>query len=213
MPCTRLRVVRRDSCLQLCTADSPTHWTLWANLRFPSYQRLVLFHDAFLALKAQDEAQPVRELHDHLLEGEYLLFSAIIIDDNYEHTLKVLKDEDSGGVRLQALAARGPLKRCPIWTAFIGVQVQARGWARQAEQKKVYLSELNRYVFTFDYEYTPHYGPNGEHELCFEKSSGVYICPADCQRRLAYDEMRRCDGLYGYRLRPGNGQGVRNCQH
>ena len=41
---------------------------------------------------------------------------------------------------------------------------------RLAETRKVHLGDLNRYIFSFDY--TPHYGPNEEHELCFDKSSG-----------------------------------------
>ncbi len=93
---------------------------------------MILFHCAFLALKAQDEANPVRELDDHILEGEKPIFSGygpfepqqatgwgntglmdhrIIIDDNYQHALQILKDEDSGGIRLQASVLRGPLKR------------------------------------------------------------------------------------------------------
>ena len=111
LPCTMLRVTREDSCLQLCQVDERKRWMLWTSLRFPSYERMVLFHCGFLALKAQDEAHPIKELQDHVLEGEVPLFSAIIIDDNYEHTLMILKDEDSGGIRLQASAARGPLKR------------------------------------------------------------------------------------------------------
>jgi hypothetical protein len=37
---------------------------------------LVLFHCTFLSLKALDEANPVRELQDHILDEEASVFSA-----------------------------------------------------------------------------------------------------------------------------------------
>ena len=36
---------------------------------------MILFYCAFLALKIQDEANPVRDLDDHYLAGETLLFA------------------------------------------------------------------------------------------------------------------------------------------
>ena len=35
----------------------------------------------------------------------------LIIDDNYEHVLRVFKDRDSGAIRLQASVRSGELKR------------------------------------------------------------------------------------------------------
>ena len=40
-----------------------------------------------------------------------LILHRIIIDDHYEHALRVYRDKDSGGVRLQASVLGGSLKR------------------------------------------------------------------------------------------------------
>lgn len=41
-----------------------------------------------------------------------------IIDDGYKHSLLVYRDSRTGGIRLQAAAWDGELRRCPVWTAF-----------------------------------------------------------------------------------------------
>jgi hypothetical protein len=41
-----------------------------------------------------------------------------IVDDGFEHSLTVLQDRKSGGLRLQAAVRNGDLKKCPVWTAF-----------------------------------------------------------------------------------------------
>lgn len=41
-----------------------------------------------------------------------------IIDDDFEHSLAVYRDELTGGHRLHASVWEGALKGCPIWTAF-----------------------------------------------------------------------------------------------
>lgn len=175
MPVTALCIVRKDSCLQLCKRDSRKRLHLWANLRFTSYERLVLFHCAFLALKAQDESHPVKELDNHILSGESHVFSAKIIDDGFQHALQVFKDENSGGIRLLACALRGPLKRSPVWTAFVNYKIQSKKWNVHAEPRKVWLGDLTRYVFST--EYVEHLGPRGEHELHFMDSKGKNFSP------------------------------------
>jgi hypothetical protein len=127
---------------------------------------LVLFYCSFQALKAQDERNPVHELQDYDLAGERLLFMAVIIDDNYEHALQVLRDDDSPGIRLQASARTGQLERCPVWTAFINYKIASRSWMRRHDAKKVHLADLTRHIFA--YNYTPQLGPGGEHELYFK---------------------------------------------
>ena len=90
---------------------------------------MILFHNTFLALKAQDEHDPVRNLEDHILVGEVTRFSglvsfrtphvlsealtisSLIQDDGYKHVLQVFTDEDSGGVRLQASIFGGQMKK------------------------------------------------------------------------------------------------------
>ncbi|KAL9002802.1 MAG: hypothetical protein Q9188_004287 [Gyalolechia gomerana] len=88
-----------------------------------------------------------------------------IIDDNFEHALRVFRDRDSGGIRLQASVLGGELKRTPVWTAFITTHIQSRQWKKEAASKIVHIADLQRYVFTN--EYKPQLGPQGEHELRF----------------------------------------------
>ncbi|MCJ1282504.1 hypothetical protein MMC26_001827 [Xylographa opegraphella] len=172
-PITQLRIVRELSCIQICREDRRGRLVLWTNLRFPSYERLVLFYCTFLALKSQDEANPIRELQDHILYDEREVFSAIIIDDTFQHALRIFKDINSGGVRLQASALSGPMKKAPIWTAFITHQIFSSRWNQVPEPRKVHLADLTRYVFTGSY--IPQLGPHGEHELCFLKAKGQQV--------------------------------------
>ncbi len=111
-----------------------------------------------------------------------------IVDDHYEHALRLYRDKDSGGIRLQASVLRGDLKRwilkprpssfiltsfswrTPVWTAFITHQVQSRKWMKQVSSKVVHLADLQRYIFTT--EYYPQLSPGGKHELSFIDSGG-----------------------------------------
>jgi hypothetical protein len=86
--------------------------------------------------------------------------------------MHVLKDEDSGGVRIQAAAITGELKKSPIWTAFINYKMMALEWNKLVEPRKVHLGDLNPFVFSHDY--VPQLGPGGEHELLFEHSRGEF---------------------------------------
>jgi len=58
----------------------------------------------------------------------------------------------------------------PVWTAFINYKMISRRWMRRVEPRKVYLNDLERYVFS--YTYKPQLGPHGEHELCFRDAAG-----------------------------------------
>ena len=87
----------------------------------------MLFFCSFLALRAEDAFKPVRSTVDAELHKEreyfagygYHLFDSTnakccysrIIDDHFEHALRVFRDEDSGGIRLEASVLKGELKR------------------------------------------------------------------------------------------------------
>ncbi|MCJ1357144.1 MAG: hypothetical protein MMC33_007140 [Icmadophila ericetorum] len=171
LPLTHLKVVRRDSSLQLLqrrpSRQSPF---LWACLRFPSYERMVLFHCSLISLKAQDACNPVGELRDHVIVGEELIYSGVITDDSYQHSLQILKDKDSDGVRLQASVIHGEMKKMPVWTAFITYQILTPTWMFRASRKIIQLRDLQRYIFRNAEDYEPSLGPNGEQELSFDKS-------------------------------------------
>ncbi|KAI4087149.1 MAG: hypothetical protein LQ344_006991 [Seirophora lacunosa] len=135
---------------------------------------LVLFYCAFLALRSEDTGSPIGSFDDHELHGEKSIYAGgngrKIIDDNYEHALRVFKDRDSGGIRLQASVLRGELKRTPVWTAFITTHIHSSRWMRKAasSSKVIHLADLQRFVFST--EYNPPLGPQGQHELRFISS-------------------------------------------
>ncbi|KAI4183291.1 MAG: hypothetical protein LQ346_006374 [Caloplaca aetnensis] len=129
LPLTSIRIQRHASTIKLCRVDSSGHMKeLWACLRFPSYERsymnllsgiaridmcagLTLFYCAFLALRSEDSGNPIGSFDDHEIHGEKSIYAGKIIDDNFEHALRVFRDRDSGGIRLQASVLRGELKR------------------------------------------------------------------------------------------------------
>ena len=81
---------------------------------------MILFYCTFLALKAQDPSSHGGEMDNHELRGETeefggsevflvyivapLTLPSKIVDDHYHHALRVYKDQDSGGIRLQVTA-------------------------------------------------------------------------------------------------------------
>ncbi|KAL8785318.1 MAG: hypothetical protein Q9195_008687 [Heterodermia aff. obscurata] len=134
------------------------------------FEHLILFHCTFLALKAEDLANHLRGTVDDELHGEKVFFGGLIIDDHYEHALRVFRDRDSGCIRMQASVRSGDLKRTPVWTAFITHLINSRTWKWRDSHspKTVYLADLQRYIFTE--EYSPQLGPDGEHELRFTTS-------------------------------------------
>ena len=112
----------------------------------------------------------------------------VIIDDGYEHQLQILKDRDTGAIRLQASVLRKELKKCassrpegprltrprtPVWTAFITHQVTSRTWMKKVDSTTIHLTELPQFIFTTDYD--PQLGPGGEHELCFDDKEGASL--------------------------------------
>ena len=88
---------------------------------------LVLFFCTFLALRAEDTTQRNRSIIDSDMHNEKQYFGgsvttqyysrsmltthSIINDDNFEHGLRVFRDKDSKGIRLQASVMRGEMKR------------------------------------------------------------------------------------------------------
>ncbi|KAL8850331.1 MAG: hypothetical protein Q9221_004746 [Calogaya cf. arnoldii] len=184
LPLAKLLVQRHASTLKLCRIEgSGRTKELWACLRFPSYERLVLFHCAFIALRSEDaEAEkPVGLLNDTDIHGEKSIYAGKIRDDEFAHALRVFRDRDCGAIRLLASVLTGELKRVPVWTAFITTHIESRRWMRMAGSKTIHLTDLQRYVFTD--EYTPQLGPQGQHEIQFESS------------RDAKDFMDRVDEL------------------
>lgn len=167
LPLNLLEIVREGSCLQLCRKRrSGTELVLWANLKFSTIERMVLFFCTFLALRSQDSGRPVQHIRDYELRDEEELFGGQIVDDGYLHALRVYRDTISGAVRLQASVHDGEMKRCPVWTAFITHQLTSRGFYNRVDPRTIHLRELRRTIFLSD-DYTPERTQRGEDILTF----------------------------------------------
>jgi hypothetical protein len=100
-----------------------------------STAEMVLFHDAFVALKARSTKTISCSLTEFVLGGEKRIFQEYalhrrligrlanttprrIVDDGFDHVLTLYKDKASNGLRLVATVREGELKRTPVWTAF-----------------------------------------------------------------------------------------------
>ncbi|KAF2144899.1 uncharacterized protein K452DRAFT_131776 [Aplosporella prunicola CBS 121167] len=168
IPLTALRFIRTGSCLQLCRVNHQDgQLDLWANLRFNGYERMVLFYCAAVAMKRQDSIGTAPNMEDFFQPGEKIEFAGEIEDDHYRHAFRIFRDRASGAVRFEATALRGPMKKTPIWTAFVTAYVGARAWMRRLGPRTVSLSELHPYVFCEGY--APPRGVGG----CFELRFGL----------------------------------------
>ncbi|KAL5339166.1 hypothetical protein BJX70DRAFT_364560 [Aspergillus crustosus] len=170
LPLNLLEIVRPDhnpSCLQICRRRrSGSELIVWANLKFSTIEVMVLFYCTFLALRSQDSGRPVSQIRDYELNQEEELFGSPIMDDGFQHALRVYRDKITGAIRLQASVHKGEMKRSPVWTAFITDQIRTRGWIRLVESKVVLLRDLREVTFMFP-DYNPPKTTRGEHLLKF----------------------------------------------
>lgn len=93
-----------------------------------------------------------------------------IEDDGFLHDLRLYRDRDSGGVRLEASASTGALKGVPVWTAFVTRYVGRKSWLRRVEPRRVLVRELRPYIFCD--EYVEPRKRTGEFELRFAITQG-----------------------------------------
>lgn len=150
-PITVLKLVRRPSQLSLNRYDpDDRRYMIWANLRFPTYESMVLFYCTFVALKRQDSEPSPRRLDDYF-PGEIIEFTGEIEDDNFLHKLIIFRDTATDAMRIEASPRRGAMVGTPIWTAFITQYVGARRWIRRASSTVLELESLRPYVFCHDY--------------------------------------------------------------
>ncbi|KAM3421064.1 hypothetical protein BST61_g1479 [Cercospora zeina] len=162
---TKLKIIREASLLKLCRVrhGSQKH-TMWARLNFFLHERMVLFHNTFVAMKHQDQTGiPHRILLEDLpLEkcspsgsGEKMLFAGEIRHGEMRHALAILRDSASNVVRIEASALRGPKRGVPIWTAFVTKYAYDPDWAQLEEGGIVSLIKLNPEPAVFVEGYTP----------------------------------------------------------
>ncbi|KAF1932911.1 uncharacterized protein M421DRAFT_54036 [Didymella exigua CBS 183.55] len=170
-PLTGLKIIRKDSCLQMCRVNRKDgRLDLWARLRFPLYERMILFYNTAVAMKHQDQARMADGLEDIFDRDrtERLEFSSEISDSHFLHHLRVYHDMDSGVVRFEATPRRGPLKDVPIWTAFVTHFVGDRSWMKKVGSTTVVFRQLHPYVFCEGYKVPK--ALNGRHQLNFSSS-------------------------------------------
>ena len=177
LPLTALKLIRKGCMLQLCRLDRDARpapaLELWASLTFGVYERLVLFYSVFSAMKSQDWHRSPAKLatYFHTRDKEEVeRFGGQIEDGRFLHALRVYRDQDSGGVRLEATACRGPMKKTPIWTAFVTREarddLRESTWPLRTGPKTVRLANVKA-VFVFCDSYRPAKGRAGEVELKF----------------------------------------------
>ncbi|KAH7330177.1 hypothetical protein BKA65DRAFT_565289 [Rhexocercosporidium sp. MPI-PUGE-AT-0058] len=163
-----LCVRRKGSSLQFRRwSVNKMHPKLWMALFFKTWERMVLFHCAFGALKSRCPLTISVTPEDVCLPGEKRLFQGKIIDDGFEHILTVLQDLKCGGIRLHAAVRSGELRRCPVWTAFITHQSQSPQWLVRRSRHRVWLRDIHPYVFCQKYKKKHQMKRHGEFELNF----------------------------------------------
>ncbi|KAK3068669.1 hypothetical protein LTR53_013571 [Teratosphaeriaceae sp. CCFEE 6253] len=177
VPLVNLKIIRDQSCLQLCRARSDGVFTLWARLNFAAYERMVLFYCTFVAMKHLDERGiPHKllvdsfELEGSNRQGEQKIFAGVIRHGDMRHALRLYRDRASGGVRLEASAKRGPMQDVPIWTAFVTKYAGDTDWPQYEGEGVVSLAAIKPPPYVFLPRYEPACNRNGEHVLMFTTS-------------------------------------------
>jgi len=167
-----LCVRRSGSSLQFRRWSAQKHKPkLWVALFFKYWEKMVLFHDTFVALKARCPLTLACDPEEFVLGHEKKLFQGRIVDDEFNHVLTVYEDRSCLGVRLQATARDGPLKRTPVWTAFVSSDSSASPakWMRRRDRTTISLRDLEP-LYVFCDQYRPRNQRDvetGEFELCF----------------------------------------------
>ena len=91
-------------------------------------------------------------------------------DNRYLHAFRIYYDTDSGCVRFEATARRGPLNTIPIWTAFVTQYIGHRGWMKRVGATTIQFRELHPYVFCDGYKVPK--GPTHKYQLTFSQPEG-----------------------------------------
>ncbi|KFY64001.1 hypothetical protein V496_03538, partial [Pseudogymnoascus sp. VKM F-4515 (FW-2607)] len=115
-----LRIKRKGCALKLerwnAERGRPEEWLV---LYFKGWEKMVLFHDVFAVLKQHCPRTVMCDPEELMLGEERKLFRGRILDPKTPHILTLYHDKLTLSTRLSATIPTGPLKRSPIWTAFI----------------------------------------------------------------------------------------------
>jgi hypothetical protein len=164
-----LCIIRLGSSLRLDRwSHSQDRSQPWVMMYFLTWEELVLMHCTFLALKCRSTLTHNVNPKEFSLSREERLFQARISDDGFTHSLLVLRDLDTGGLRLQASVYEDELRKCPIWTAFITHQATSPTWLRRVSRRRFRLMDIHLYVFCSQYQQqNQRRGTAGEFEIQF----------------------------------------------
>jgi len=127
---------------------------VWACLYFADFETMTLFYHAFLALRYHSPNAPLPAESEYWLHGEKLMFSAKIDNDGRSHNLRLLKDRDSGSIRLAAARLDGEYD-VTVWTAFITHQIYTADWMFYSGPSSVVVKDIRQFSFSssFDTEF------------------------------------------------------------
>ena len=122
---------------------------LWANLKFTTWEKLVLFQCSFMSLKYLErdyEGIQILEFGPELLFEERREFVGEILDGcGHAHPLLILQDEGSKEYRLEARCS-DPI---PAWTVFITHNLRSLDrFCQRKNEHTVELRDLESFVFT-----------------------------------------------------------------
>ncbi|KAK2733210.1 hypothetical protein FQN57_002255 [Myotisia sp. PD_48] len=169
---TDLTISREDSCIKLHRVNKKKD--IWLRLEFDSIEYLVYFYCTFLALRSQDSAHPVNGITDNLIKGEKRVFQGEILENGFNHQLRLLKDRSTGAVRLESVIVEGDMKNVPVWTAFITAELKTPFWFKRTGTNTVSMASLNQGVFMDSDAYTPTVTARGAHMLRFVNDYGWF---------------------------------------
>jgi len=179
---------------------------VWACLYFADFETLTLFYHAFLALRYSAPSAPIPKESEYWLDGESLMFSAYVSphfhecevnnvskidDDGYTHALRLLKDKESGCIRLAAAKADGE-QDVTVWTAFsesiiflddrrthltcrsiVTNQICSSNWIYCSRPNGVRIKNIRQFSFSSCFETTLW----RDFELRFLQQSGMNLIP------------------------------------
>lgn len=179
-----LCVRRKGSALQLRRwSNNRAYSTVWLALFFKTWEKMVLFHTSFVALKARCPLTVNTNPEEYKLSGEDRLFQGRILDDQYEHTLTVYQDSKCNGIRLHAAVSRGELKRCPVWTAFVTHTSASPDWITRHSPHRIWVRDIRLYIFCKKYKQSHQTRKGGLFEIRFMEEDA-----ADAFEELFRDE-------------------------
>lgn len=161
---SKLHIQREGSMIRLMRKN-----LVWAVLYFADLETLTLFYHAFLALRYRAPSAPAPKKSEYWLDGETLEFSAYIADNGFTHALRLLKDKESGNIRLAAAEASGE-QDVTVWTAFITHQICQSNWMKYGGPNCVKLKNIRQFSFSSCFESDLH----RDFDLWFQRPDDAY---------------------------------------